>query len=350
MFVDSPIRPTRRGWLVKRTAVRAAIIAAIVPFLPVLGQANPNVGPHATSSAAVSMSSAYTENDATCPAPSLTFGPTPLDPVTSATSCPLSSAMASVLSDYSAAPYTVGTSTLNGGAAQLLSSAAATANFSWSASASLVGTVAPQVFARSDAHSDTYEYIRVSDPASIFMIAVSASAQVSASGPQSFVMSAADLSAYSVDPSSGLFAAYVAESYSPDDGTGVQHVDCLGVDCTDPTGLADLHVELPGSIINSNGIFAALVRADAYVIADNGAGTDDLPVDFTASAGISAFDVRVYGRDAGGNLYDATREHTISFDPGSPVTATPEPATMMLTATGLVSIVGTLRRKRQIRA
>jgi hypothetical protein len=112
-----------------------------------------------------------------------------------------------------------------------------------------------------------------------------------------------------------------------------------------PSAESELFLSFLGSELSANGIF--MLALQGYADATTYGGYS-----YTASSGqaygsMDGYDIRLFSRDAFGVQHDVTAEHTVTFNPANPaVTATPEPATLGLMATGLVALLAVRRRRK----
>jgi hypothetical protein len=301
----------------------AGLLLSSVPITASFAQANP-YWPGAQSGANVWNSGGHVS----CTNPA-SAGPTPSDPATSSGTCKFNGLMQTNGAAGSSTSIQTGDLTSTG-------SALSNPGGSRSASASLSGTLATGGQAQSWAQGWGYQFLTISDPSSVYKIVMSATGTLNRAGAGS--LAEYGLYGYTVNPLYGYVQNFAGGAYTYDNGLPGTY-SCNASVCSSTAPTLDLSVELGGNVLNSNGVFAAYTFAYASV------ATSSNPVNGSASADLSGIQLTIYGKDAAGNVYDATDLHTVTFDPNATV-VTPEPASLILMATGAAVVFGVTRRRR----
>ena len=271
----------------------------------------------------------------------------------SASTCPyVSNAGATASSNVSAsatcspgAPYAGGTHT-----------ASASADFTngyFSANSSVDGVLNAATNVQAQGVSYAWNYYTISDPASVFRIVLSTSVNGGAAATANsldYSYAVGYLAAYSVNAAGGYPESYLSlqqREYGAGQYSANQNVTTT---CTPSnactrvtTSSGALATDLLGSDLNSNGIFAAIMEAYAFNASYN-SGDSPISVSEASYAYFAAPTVTLY--DADGN--DITSQHLITSDFAAPVVATPEPAGIVFLATGLISVLGIVCRRRRV--
>lgn len=197
-------------------------------------------------------------------------------------------------------------------------------------------------------------YVTISDPSSIFRVEVrSRNLQLTTTLSGAYGQSSAFVEYWVKGLQvSGLtpvaqFAFSDRKQFNGAYGQEFQGYDACWI-CPSAPASGELFLSFSAGELSPNGIFMLALQgyADATIYGDayrSGATGE-------ARGSMEGYDVRLYSRDAYGVQHDVTDEHTITFNPANPeilpVTATPEPATLGLMATGLIAMFA-VRRKRK---
>jgi hypothetical protein len=318
------------------------LLPALIVALPMIAAAQANTYPSSSSSQAVfreSTGSGLVESN--CPQVTQSLvGATSATLDCSVTSATMGQVWNPATGRYDAAP-------LNAGDLHATSTTATAPGGPLTSVAHMDGTANGGMSGSVNATSFTYTYVTISNPADVFKIALTPQWDLVASATGGGAEAVGYMATYTVDATGRVSYAGGMSQASVGAGDlaagGTYTCGSFGP-CVNGTSPFD--IELAGTALNPNGVFAVALQSYSFAGVWS-SSSSARAVDGAASATLFLPAIKLYAKDANGMLLDVTAEHSISFDPSANVTATPEPASIALLATGMFGVGGVARRRKK---